>query len=115
MNRYDLVLHVDRADDSLALALHNYMNYFDALKDKSFLAVLVVNASGTTLLKADNGLIADALERAIALGLSVRACGNALKSNGIRPDELHPQCKVVPAGIVEIVRLQNDGFAYIKP
>ena len=29
--------------------------------------------------------------------------------------ELIDGCEVVPAGIVELIRLQQEGFAYIKP
>ena len=115
MSRYNLVLHVDAADNSLALALHNYMNYAAALENEPFKAVLVANSAAVRLLKADNEALKDAVAGAAERGLDLRACNNALNDNGIRPEELFPQCTVVPAGLVEVVRLQSEGFAYVKP
>lgn len=115
MSNYDVVFHIDKADSSLMVAFRNFLNYAAALVTENYQAVLVVNSAAVTLLKADNVGIKEFVERAVAAGLSVRVCANALADNEIRPEELYPQCDVVPAGIVEIVRLQGEGFAYIKP
>ena len=48
-------------------------------------------------------------------GLSVRLCRNALNSFGVSQDALLDGLDIVPAGIAELVRLQKEGFAYIKP
>jgi hypothetical protein len=42
-------------------------------------------------------------------------CNNALSMSGINPAELLDLCEVIPAGIVELIRLQHEGFAYVKP
>ena len=39
----------------------------------------------------------------------------ALAEHGIDPARVWPECEIVPAGLVEVVRLQREGFAYIKP
>lgn len=115
MRTYDLLLHVDEADDSLGVALGNAVNYAMALEKEAFRMVLVVNSQGVTELTADNTAIARPLEKAHHLGLSIRVCRNALQAAGITPAALFPQCMVVPSGIVELVRLQGDGYAYVKP
>lgn len=114
MSRYDLALHVSKADGSLAVALRNAINYSQALPDGGYHMVLVVNAAAVRQLAADNTEVRDALEKACAQGLSVRVCNNALREQGVRPESLFPQCEVVPAGVVEIVNLQQDGYSYIK-
>ena len=48
-------------------------------------------------------------------GLRILLCANALADNKIDHADIWPGCDVVPAGLVEIVRLQREGFAYIKP
>ncbi len=111
---YDLVLHVDTVDSAIQTAFSNAVNYAGALKNETFTMVLVVNSKAVTLLVADNTAIKDALERAVAAGLSIRVCNNALNANGVRPESLYPQCVVVPAGIVELVTLQRAGYAYVK-
>ena len=45
----------------------------------------------------------------------MRMCKNALDANKMTAADLWPGCEVVPAGLVEIVELQNKGFAYIRP
>ena len=47
----------------------------------------------------------------MARGLKLRLCKNALDANKMTAADLWPGCEVVPAGLVEIVELQNKGFA----
>ena len=47
--------------------------------------------------------------------MRVMLCANALADTKIDHARLWPGCSVVPAGLVEVVRLQREGFAYIKP
>ena len=42
-------------------------------------------------------------------------CNNALTAHQIRKEDLIDVYEIVPAGILEIVNLQQKGFAYIKP
>ena len=35
--------------------------------------------------------------------------------NNVAPADLWEGCEVVPAGVVEIVKLQREGFAYLRP
>lgn len=115
MNNYNLVLHVDKTDNSLNIAFHNFINYAAALTGKTFKVILLVNAAAVTLLKSDNAAISEMLEKAVSLGLEVHACNNALVANKMTKEDLYPQCSVVPAGVVELVELQNQGYAYVKP
>lgn len=43
------------------------------------------------------------------------ACANALRGNEIRPEQLTACVTIVPAGVVELVKKQEEGFAYIRP
>ena len=115
MSKYDVVFHVDKADGSLNVAFSNAANYAAALPGESFAMVLVVNSKAVTQLTRGNADILPGLEKAHGLGLAVRVCQNALNATGTAPESLFPQCVVVPAGIVELVNLQREGYAYIKP
>ena len=115
MDAYKLVMHVDKEDGSLSVALRNAVNFVSAMENDSYEMVLVVNSKAVVLLREASGEFDKALEDACCKGLSVRVCNNALNEKGMSPDELYPQCTIVPAGVVEIVRLQKEGFAYIKP
>ena len=115
MSDYDIVLHVDKPDGSQAIAFTNAVNYAKALPDENFSMVLVVNSKAVTQLTRNHAEIRESLDRATGQGLAVLVCNNALESTGTKPEELFPQCRVVPAGLVEIVHLQRKGYAYIKP
>lgn len=43
-----------------------------------------------------------------------KVCEIALRGNGIAPDQLMPGVELVPDGILELVRKQQDGWGYIK-
>ena len=111
---YDIVFHLDQGQDELNIVLSNITNYLKALADEQFTAVLLVNGPAITLMVKD----ADNCAKLTALrdqGLDVRVCNNALTHFGIAPDDLCPCCRIVPAGVVELVDLQRQGFAYVKP
>jgi len=49
-------------------------------------------------------------------GVEFRVCRNTLTARKIPESNLLMEAKVVPAGVVEIARLQaEEGYAYIKP
>lgn len=49
-------------------------------------------------------------------GVEFRVCRNTLTARKIPESSLLMEAKVVPAGVVEIARLQaEEGYAYIKP
>ena len=107
---YDLCLHVDANDPAvLAFAFVNARNYMNSLPGKEFELVLVANGPAVKL------FVPAQAELLMARGLKLRLCKNALDANKMTAADLWPGCEVVPAGLVEIVELQNKGFAYIRP
>jgi intracellular sulfur oxidation DsrE/DsrF family protein len=48
-------------------------------------------------------------------GVRFVACQNTMQQRSIRPEDLLPGVGTVPSGAYEIVRRQQDGFAYFKP
>ena len=113
---YDLCLHVDLNDAALlALALKNARNYQNALPDETCDLVMVGNGPSVTLLTAAQPAWREMAQPLMDKGLKIRLCRNALNDNNLTEADLWPGITVVPAGLVEIVRLQKAGFAYIKP
>ena len=96
------------------MALTNIANYFAALPDERYTVVLLVNGPAITLM-VSGGAHAGRLEELAAKGLDIRVCRNAMRHFDIAPERLTPACRIVPAGVVEIVECQRQGFAYIKP
>ncbi|WP_346930718.1 DsrE family protein [Clostridium sp.] len=54
-------------------------------------------------------------EELVKDGVKFVACNNALSKFYISKDEIFGFIEVVPAGVVEIVKKQEEGYAYIKP
>ena len=104
---YDLLVHVDLPDESrFVMALGNINNY---------LVVLLANGGAASFLARKDNAQTEAIEKLAQAGVSFRVCANAMKKVPITKEDLLPCVEVVPAGVVEIVRLQREDFAYIKP
>lgn len=52
-----------------------------------------------------------AIQRLSGKGVRFLVCNNSLNNFGIGQDELVESCEVIPAGIVELIRLQTNGYA----
>lgn len=110
---YKAVFHVDLFEDKyINIAEANIGNYVKAADNAK--AVLLFNGPGAQFCRADHGATAN-LSKMLELGVRICVCNNALKANDIKPDELTSGVEIVPAGVVELIDLQNDGWAYIKP
>jgi sugar/nucleoside kinase (ribokinase family) len=48
-------------------------------------------------------------------GVKFVACNNALKGFNIKEDTLFDFVDIVPAGVMELVKKQSEGYLYIKP
>ena len=113
---HNLVLHIDSArDDVLRLLLRNAENYLAALPGEKFELAVVANGPGVTQFRGELGELGERAKALAAQGVKFRMCANALREKSVAPESLWPFCEIVPAGLVELVRLQKEGFAYVKP
>ncbi|GAB6036515.1 DsrE family protein [Fundidesulfovibrio butyratiphilus] len=114
--QYDLVVHVDSDERKvLDLALGNIVNYLAALPEETFQVDLVANGPAVTLFVRPGEAVARSVADLGARGVRFKMCSNALRKFGVAEADLLDGCQVVPAGVVELVRLQRQGMAYIKP
>lgn len=61
--------------------------------------------------------VANRLEKVTSKGVTFLACGMTMKKLKIKDDQLYPSSRIkrVKGGVIEIMRLQKAGWAYIKP
>lgn len=112
---YNLLMHMDTEDSALLeLTIGNITNYLAALSKEKHDVRLVANADAVKLF-TKNCPKSQELRNLCAKGLIIDLCANALRKHNLNKADLLDCCSIVPAGVVEIVRLQNDGFAYVKP
>jgi intracellular sulfur oxidation DsrE/DsrF family protein len=110
-----VILHVDENDPKVwNLALNNVKNLQAALgKDKVDIEV-VVYGPGINMLKLDSE-VGNRVNDTIAAGVPVVACQNTMKGMKLTKDDMLPTIGYVPGGVVEIMKKQTEGWAYVKP
>ncbi len=117
-----IVLYVDQNDPKVMnLTLNNVQNLLDYYKDKGGIKVEVVTyGPGLHMLRKDTSPVKDRISSISLASPNVQfsACGNTIagmtKQEGKKP-EIVSEAKVVPAGIVRIIELEKQGYAYVKP
>ena len=118
-----IAIHVDdNSKFKMNLALNNAENvtkYYKS-KGKEVEIRIVAYGPGLHMLRSDTSPVKARIEKmSMALGnLSFAACGNTkakmMKKSG-KPVPIMAEAKMVTSGVVELVELQNSGWAYLKP
>ncbi len=75
---------------------------------------VVAIGPGLGMLKAD-ALTANRVQDAMAAGVRFVACGNTMKAQHLTKDDMIDGIDYAKAGYVEVMRLQQLGWAYIRP
>lgn len=110
----DIVFHVDLKDRAmLELAVSNVTNYYTAIEGQKADVVMLVNGPAVNFFQKD--VVLPELKTLQDKGLKIRLCQNALNKFGLTKEMLMEGVQVVPAGIVELVRLKNEQYTYVKP
>jgi len=111
---YNVVFHVDLDDEKiLMLTLSNIHNFYNTPQSKGAEVVLLANGPAVKFFSKGNA--PKELTELKAKGMSIRLCQNALNKFELSSEQLEEGLLIVPAGIVELIELQNKGFSYIKP
>ena len=118
-----VAIHVDENDPSrMNMALNNAANIRKHYAEKGEeVAIRVVTyGPGLHMLRADTSPVQDriaAMMREIP-NLSFAACGNthaAMSRKAGSDVVLIDEAEMVPSGAVELIELQKDGWAYLRP
>ena len=110
-----VVIQVSDADPAKwALALSNASNIQQDLGADQVAIEIVAYGPGIGLLKLESVLGAR-ISEAIAAGVSVQACENTMRTQKRVRDDMLPRIGHVPAGVVQLMKRQNEGYAYIRP
>lgn len=110
---YKVVFHIDELD-KWNLTLGNVKNLINEIEEIDSKVEVLVNS------EAVKGYLLNSyskdLEYLSLNNVVFKVCNNALRKNNISIDILPNFVVVVPAGVFELMRLQNEeSYAYIKP
>lgn len=75
---------------------------------------VVAFGNGIGMLQMDSA-VGNRVNETIEGGTKVVACQNTMKGHKLKPDDMLAKIGYVPAGVVEIVKKQNAGWAVIRP
>ncbi|HSO44392.1 MAG TPA: DsrE family protein [Rhodoferax sp.] len=75
---------------------------------------LVAFGPGIGMLKFD-AVTANRVNDAIKSGVKVVACENTMGAQKLVKADMNPAISYVPAGVIEIMNRQNEGWAYVRP
>jgi intracellular sulfur oxidation DsrE/DsrF family protein len=120
-----IVIQVDQNDPEIMnLALNNARNLLDYYRDKheDVAIELVAYGPGLHMLREDTSPVKDRIKQLAEVSFPSKivfsACHNTME--GMEKREGHPipivaQAVVVPAGVVRIMELEEQGYSYVKP
>jgi intracellular sulfur oxidation DsrE/DsrF family protein len=96
------------------LALNNVRNVQDDLGAEATELEIVVYGPGIGMLKSDSP-VAARVAQALQAGVKVVACENTMKAQKLTYADMLPSIGYVMAGVVELMKKQREGYAYIRP
>lgn len=118
-----VAVHVDENDPQVMnMALNNVANvtkHYESIGDTVVVEV-VAYGPGLTMYIPDKSPVADRIS-AMSLEMehvSFAACGNtkeAMSKKAGHEIELMAEATIVPSGVVRLIELQEQGYAYVRP
>jgi len=96
------------------LALNNIKNVQKDLGKDNVELELVAYGPGIGMLKADSE-VANRIDDAVDSGVHVMACQNTMRGQKLTKEDMNAKIGYVPSGVVEILRRQQAGYAYLRP
>lgn len=94
--------------------LVNIHNIQIELGQKNVAIAVVAIGPGLGMLNAES-LAANGVQDALAAGVEFVACGNSMKAQKIAKEDLIEGVKISVAGYVELMKRQQQGWAYLRP
>ena len=96
------------------LALNNARNVQADLGAENVDLEIVAYGPGLNMLTADSP-VAKRVAEALQAGVKIVACENTMKGRKLVYADMLPNIGYAEAGVVELIRKQQQGYAYIRP
>ncbi|MHB1515749.1 MAG: DsrE family protein [Acidiferrobacteraceae bacterium] len=113
--KHKLVMSISNPDKGRQqLVLNNTVNVLKAFGMDNIRVEIVAFGPGLKMLLKHNRH-AKEIQALKTEGVEFAACHNTMMKMHITKSELNPAATVVPGGIVELVRREEQGWSYVKP
>jgi intracellular sulfur oxidation DsrE/DsrF family protein len=123
--QHRIVIQVDQNDpDVMNLALNNARNVLEYYRDKSedVAIEIVAYGPGLHMLRDDTSPVKDRIKQLADASFPSKIVFSAcnITRQGMEKREGHPipiipQATIVPSGVVRIIELEEQGYAFVKP
>jgi len=114
--KHKVVFQVSAGDpQTWNLTLNAAKNVQKELGAKNVDVEIVVFGPGIGMLKFDSA-VANRIDEAVKEdGVKIVACENTMKAQKLTRDDMLASTAYVPAGVIELMKKQKEGYAYIRP
>lgn len=110
-----VVIQVSDADaGKWNLALNNAKNVQQAFGADKVDIEIVAYGPGIGMLKMDS-VVANRVDESKKSGIAIVACQNTMKAMKLTDADMLTNTSYVPSGVVELIKKQQQGYAYIRP
>lgn len=111
-----IVFCITSADDEqINHVLSSANNVLKFYRPENVQMEIVAYYHGIRALLKKNPKIAERVDTLMQYDVNFIACGNTMRTKGIKKSELIDGVEVVSAGIVEMIERVKEGWIYIKP
>lgn len=116
MPEYKVIFHIDEIN-KWKLLLGNVSNLLNGIDNEELYIEILANSEAVKYYDTNQDLDTDinTMESLNNKGVKFVACNNALMAYNIKKDNIIRFVDTVPAGVVELVKKQSEGYVYIKP
>jgi len=116
MSEYKVIFHIDEIN-KWKLLLANVSNLLNGIDNETLYIEVLANSEAVKYYDTTQDFDADinTMDSLNKKGIKFVACNNALVAYDIKKNNTIHFVDIVPAGIVELVRKQKEGYIYIKP
>jgi len=118
-----VAIHVDQSDPKVQnMALNNAVNitnYYESQGDTVVIEMVAYGPGLTMFIPGKSAVEARIATMSLELeNLTFAACGNTHRKMSKKAGQDIPimdEAGIVPSGVVRLIQLQEDGYAYIRP
>ncbi|MFD1125852.1 DsrE family protein [Lentilactobacillus raoultii] len=111
---HKVVFHVDEVE-KWAHTMGNIQNLLDYAQTQHDQYQIVVLVNGDGIMSYLMSTAKQAVKKLGDQAVRFHACQNAMRSHGVQAKDLPDNVEIVPAGVADLITLQEQGYAYIKP
>lgn len=113
-----VVYHISDAQEQALKGLRNARNQLDVEPGSKI--IFVTHGDGVDFLMEgakdrNGGAYAGPVAALVARGVKFEVCEITLKNRGLKKEQFLQEADFTPSGVVRVTKLQQQGFAYLKP